>query len=141
MSKEDVEKLVKEAEVNRHKDKEKKELVEARNIADSHIHQGEKLLKENAEKVKEEDKKLVEEKIESLKKILENPEATKAQIEEAAGPLNDALMKVGQAIYAATGTPDDGVKVKENVNDSSSSSEPSSEGPTVEAEVEDEEKK
>jgi molecular chaperone DnaK len=134
MSKDEVENLVKEAEANRHKDKEKKDLVEARNMADSHIHQGEKLLKENAEKVKEEDKKLVEEKIEAMKKVLENPEATKAQIEEAANPLNEALMKVGQAIYAAAGasSPDDGVKVKENVNKDSP------EEPTVEAEVEEE---
>jgi molecular chaperone DnaK len=135
MSKEEVENLVKEAEANRHKDKEKKELVEARNMADSHIHQGEKLLKENADKVKEEDKKLVEEKIEAMKKVLENQEATKAQIEEAANPLNEALMKVGQAIYAAGGSPsDDGVKVKENANGSS-------EEPTVEAEVEEDDKK
>lgn len=135
MSKEEVENLVKEAEANRHKDSEKKQLVEARNMADSHIHQGEKLLKENADKVKEEDKKLVEEKIEAMKKVLENPEATKAQIEEAANPLNEALMKVGQAIYAAGGTPsDDGVKVKENVNENPSE-------PTVEAEVEEDDKK
>ena len=46
----------------------RKELVEARNMADSHIHQGEKPLKENADPIKEEDKKLVEEKIEGWKK-------------------------------------------------------------------------
>ncbi len=135
MSKEEVDNLVKEAEANRHKDSERKQTVEARNMADAHVHQGEKLLKENAEKIQEDDKKLVEEKIEALKKVLENPEATKAQIEEASGPLNEALMKVGQAIYAAAGTTgaDDGVRVKENTN--------TTEEPTVEAEVEDEEKK
>ncbi len=137
MSKEEVENLVKEAEANRHKDSEKKQLVEARNMADSHIHQGEKLLKENADKVKDEDKKLIEEKIEAMKKVLENPEATKAQIEEAANPLNEALMKVGQAIYAAAGAAaDDGVKVKENVGGDAAGEEP-----TVEAEVEEDDKK
>jgi hypothetical protein len=45
-------------------------------------------------------------------------------------------MKIGQAIYAAPGATDDGVKVKENVN-----GEGTPEEPTVEAEVEDEEKK
>jgi molecular chaperone DnaK len=137
MSKEDVENLVKEAEANRHKDKEKKDLVEARNMADSLVHQGEKTLKDNADKIKEEDKKAAEEKMEALKKVLENPEATKAQIEEVSNPLSETLMKIGQAIYAAPGGSDDGVKVKENVNGESSSTEE----PTVEAEVEDEEKK
>jgi molecular chaperone DnaK len=137
MSKEDVENLVKEAEANRHKDKEKKDLVEARNMADSLVHQGEKTLKDNADKIKEEDKKAAEEKMEALKKVLENPEATKAQIEEASTPLSEIMMKIGQAIYAAPGGSDDGVKVKENVNGESSSTEE----PTVEAEVEDEEKK
>lgn len=135
MSKEDVENLIKEAEANRHKDKEKKDLVETRNIADSHIHQAQTLIKDNAEKIKEEDKKLIEEKIEALKTVLENPEATKESIESAATPLNEALMKVGQTIYAA-GASDDGVKVKENAE-----TEGTPEEPTIEAEVEDEEKK
>jgi|GEM_PF-1318549 len=74
--------------------------------------------------------------MEALKKVLENPEATKAQIEEASNPLSETLMKIGQAIYAAPGASDDGVKVKENVN-----GEGTPEEPTVEAEVEDEEKK
>ncbi len=138
MSKDEVENLVKEAEANRAKDKERKETVEARNMADAHIHQAEKLLKENADKIKEEDKKLVEEKVEALKKVLENSDTTKTQIEEAANPLNEVLMKVGQAIYAAGGTPesDDGVRVKDA--NSSTGSEPSDEEPTVEAEVEEE---
>lgn len=136
MSKEEVENLVKEAEANRHKDSEKKQLVEARNLADSLIHQGEKTLKDNADKIKEEDKKTAEEKIAALKTVLENPEATKAQIEEASNPLNEVMMKIGQAIYATPGATDDGVKVKENVN-----GEGSAEEPTVEAEVEEDDKK
>ncbi len=136
MSKEEVENLVKEAEANRHKDSEKKQLVEARNLADSLIHQGEKTLKDNADKIKEEDKKTAEEKIAALKTVLENPEATKAQIEEASNPLNEVMMKIGQAIYATPGATDDGVKVKENVNN-----EGSAEEPTVEAEVEEDDKK
>jgi len=138
MSKEEVENLIKDAEANRHKDKEKKDTVEARNLADSLIHQGEKTLKDNAEKIPEEDKTAATEKIESLKKALENPEATKSEIEAASQPLNEIMMKIGQAIYAAPGatTPEDeGVRVKDASEGSSSSSD---EGPTVEAEVEEE---
>ena len=138
MSKEEVENLIKDAEANRHKDKEKKDTVEARNLADSLIHQGEKTLKDNAEKIPEEDKTAATEKIESLKKALENPEATKSEIEAASQPLNEIMMKIGQAINAAPGatTPEDeGVRVKDASEGSSSSSD---EGPTVEAEVEEE---
>jgi molecular chaperone DnaK len=141
MSKEEVENLIKEAEANRHKDSEKKQTVEARNLADSLIHQGEKTLKDNAEKIPEEDKTAATEKIEALKKALENPAATKSEIEAASQPLNDIMMKIGQAIYASTsstqGVEDEGVRVKD-AESSSTSSEPSDEGPTVEAEVEEE---
>ncbi len=138
MSKEEVENLIKEAEANRAKDREKKEGVEARNLADSLIHQGEKTLKDNADKIPEEDKTAATEKIEALKKVLENEAATKAQIEEASAPLNEIMMKIGQAIYAAPGaTPeDDGVRVKDASE--GATSENSDEGPTVEAEVEEE---
>jgi len=138
MSKEEVENLVKEAEANRAKDREKKEGVEARNLADSLIHQGEKTLKDNAEKIPEDDKKTAEEKIEALKKVLENDSASKTDIEAASQPLNEIMMKIGQAIYAtpgATAPEDDGVRVKDASEDSSSNSD---EGPTVEAEVEEE---
>jgi molecular chaperone DnaK len=134
MSKEEVENLVKEAEANRSKDRERKEAVEARNLADSLVHQAEKTLKDNADKIPEEDKKTATEKIEALKKVLENPESSKAQIEESSAPLNEILMKIGQAIYAAPGAApeDDGVRVKENADTNPD------EGPTVEAEVEEE---
>ncbi len=131
MSKEEVENLVKEAEANRSKDKERKEAVEARNLADSLVHQGEKTLKDNADKIPEEDKKTAEEKIEALKKALENESASKADIEAASQPLNEIMMKIGQAIYATPAAEDDGVRVKDNAD-------ATDEGPTVEAEVEEE---
>ena len=137
MSKEEVENLVKEAEANRHKDSEKKQTVEARNLADSLVHQGEKTLKDNADKISEDDKKAATEKMDALKKVLENPEATKADIEGASQPLSDVMMKIGQAIYATPGAADPST----SSGSSTSSESSSSEEPTVEAEVEDEEKK
>ncbi len=131
MSKEEVENLVKEAEANRSKDKERKEAVEARNLADSLVHQGEKTLKDNADKIPEEDKKTAEDKIEALKKALENESASKADIEAASQPLNEIMMKIGQAIYATPAAEDDSVRVKDNAD-------ATDEGPTVEAEVEEE---
>lgn len=100
MSDDEVENLVKDAEANRDADKAKREKVEARNMADATIIQSEKTLEENKEKVSEENKKEAEEKIAELKKGLENEDAGKEELEPLTKAVNDAMMKVGQEIYA-----------------------------------------
>lgn len=100
MSDEEVDNLVKEAEANREADKKKKDKVEARNIADSTIIQSEKTISENAEKVSEENKKDAEEKIGELKKLLEDENSGKEELEPKTKELNDVMMKIGQEIYA-----------------------------------------
>jgi molecular chaperone DnaK len=81
MDDKEVDKLVKEAEANKEADKKKKDLVDARNAADSSVAQGEKMIRDNADKIDEADKKLVEEKIADLKKTLENTSASKEELE------------------------------------------------------------
>jgi molecular chaperone DnaK len=103
MDSSEVDKLVKEAEEKAEEDKARKSNVEARNLADSTVHQSEKTLNDNAEKVPEEDKKSAEEAITELKKVLENTSATKDELEPATKKVNDIMMKVGQAIYAQPG--------------------------------------
>ena len=100
MDEKEVDKLVKEAEEKAEEDKARKAAVEARNLADSTVHQSEKTLADNADKVKEEDKKQAEEAIAELKKVLENSGATKEELEPATKKVNDIMMKVGQAIYS-----------------------------------------
>ena len=68
LSDEDIERMVKEAEENAESDKKKRELVDARNQADSLINETEKNIKEHGDKVAEVDKKKIEEDIEALKK-------------------------------------------------------------------------
>ena len=68
LSDEDIERMVKEAEENAEADKKKRELVDARNQADSLVNETEKNLKEHGDKISEEDKKKIEEDIEELKK-------------------------------------------------------------------------
>ena len=116
MDEAEVDKLVKEAEEKAEEDKARKAWVEARNLADSTVAQGEKTLTDNADKVPEADKKEAEEAIAELKKVLENTAATKEELEPATKKVNDIMMKVGQAIYAQPGAqtwaeakPDDGV--------------------------------
>jgi len=97
LSKDEVEKMTKEAEMHAKEDEEKKEKIEVRNTADSLIFTSEKSLKEAGDKVNADIKKEVEEKISALKSILDT--GTKEDIEAKTKDLSDSLQKVGQAMY------------------------------------------
>jgi molecular chaperone DnaK len=101
LSKDEVEKMTKEAEMHAKEDEEKKEKIEVRNTADSLIFTSEKSLKEAGDKVNADIKKEVEEKISALKSILDT--GTKEDIEAKTKDLSDSLQKVGQAMYASQG--------------------------------------
>ena len=98
LSKEEVEKMQKDAEAHAAEDAEKKEKVETRNQADSLIFTAEKTLKDAGDKVKEEDKKEVEEKISTLKAVLDT--GSKEDLETKTKELSDVLQKVGAAMYS-----------------------------------------
>jgi molecular chaperone DnaK len=97
LSKDEVEKMTKEAEVNAKEDEEKKAKVESRNNADSMIFTAEKSIKDAGDKVTEEIKKDIEEKITGLKGILET--GSKEEIDGKSKELGDALQKIGEAMY------------------------------------------
>jgi molecular chaperone DnaK len=99
LSKEEVEKMAKDAEAHAEEDKKKKEAVEARNMADTLVYTTEKALRESGEKISADKKKPVEEKIEALKKVKdgEDIEAIKKATEE----LSQEAQKIGQELYAA----------------------------------------
>lgn len=97
----EVDKLVKEAEAKREEDQKKKSQADARNHADSTIAQAEKLIRDNADKIDEADKKSLEEKISKVKEILWNPNASWTDFEAPTKELNDEMMKVWQKIYQA----------------------------------------
>ncbi|OIO53180.1 molecular chaperone DnaK [Candidatus Peregrinibacteria bacterium CG1_02_41_10] len=104
LNKVEVEKMRKEAEVHEKEDHEKKELIEARNVADSIVYQSEKTLKDTGEKVSEDFKKPVQEKVDELKKVLENKDATKEEIETKMKELTEVVQKLGAEMYKQ-GTP------------------------------------
>lgn len=99
LDKDEVEKMAKDAEAHADEDKKKREAVEARNQLDSAIYQAEKLQKDNAEKISDEDKKTLEEAVEAAKKVVEDTDADKEKLETAASELNDKLMPIGAKIY------------------------------------------
>ena len=99
----EVDKLVKEAEAKREEDQKKKSMADARNNADSLIAQAEKLIRDNADKIDDSDKKLLEEKISKVKEVLTKSDATNTDFEAPTKELNDTLMQVGQKIYQQPG--------------------------------------
>jgi molecular chaperone DnaK len=97
LSKDDINKMVREAESHADEDKRKKEEIEARNRADSLVYQTEKLLRENRDKVSDSDAKTVEAAIADTKKALE--EGGVDRINQAADALTQASHKVAEAMY------------------------------------------
>ncbi|MEK7508773.1 MAG: molecular chaperone DnaK [Patescibacteria group bacterium] len=99
LSKDEVEKMKKEAELHAEEDKKKQETIETKNIADTMIYTTEKMLREYGDKVPVDDKKSVEEKIEALKKLKDSDDV--AAIKTAADELGQVAQKIGAAMYAA----------------------------------------
>ncbi len=101
LSDDDIEQMVKEGEENAEADKEKRELIEARNQAESLIHSTEKSLEEHADKVDPTTVEVIEMSAKNLKEALED-EATEAEtIKTRTQDLTEAAMKLGEAIYKA----------------------------------------
>jgi len=97
LSKDDINKMVREAESHADEDKRKQEEIEARNRADSLVYQTEKALKENRDKLSESDAKAVEAAIADCKKTLEGTDVV--AINRAADALTQASHKVAEAMY------------------------------------------
>lgn len=100
MDEKEVQDLVKDAELNREKDKAKKEAIEARNLADSTVYNSEKTLKDNEWKFNSEDWEAAKVQIEELKTILSKVDATKDEISAQVEKVNEIMMKIGQEIYS-----------------------------------------
>ncbi len=97
LSEEDIEKMRQEAETHAAEDRKRKELIEARNQADTLIFSTEKALKEAGDKVKAEDKKEVEEKLEALKKLKDGNEVE--ELKKAIDELSQVIQKIGAQLY------------------------------------------
>ena len=97
LSKEEIEKMKQQAEAHAAEDRQKKELIETRNQADTLIFSTEKAIKEAGDKVKPEDKKEVEEKVEALKKAKENNEIE--PLKKAIDELSQSIQKIGAQLY------------------------------------------
>ena len=93
----DIEKMVKDAEANAQADKQKKELVEAKNQAEGLVHATEKTLKEHGDKVSPAEKTKIEDELKALKTAIEADDL--AVIKEKTESLMQASLKLGEAMY------------------------------------------
>ncbi len=130
MSKEDIEKAQKEAEAHADEDKKKREAVDARNTLENSIYQSEKMPKEYADKISDDDKKVIEEAVEEAKKYLESED--KEELEKAASELLEKIQGIGAKLYEAA--------AKEEAPAEDEAAAKDKDGP-VEGEVVDDEKK
>jgi len=100
LSKDEIEKMVKEAQSHAAEDKKKRELVEVRNEADNRIYGIEKLLSEHGDKIGEEDRKKIREEIEATRKAMEGNDLD--AIRSATQNLVRASQKIGEEMYKKT---------------------------------------
>jgi len=99
LSKEEIERMKKEAEANAEDDKKKKERVEIKNQADAVAFTTEKMIKESGDKMKAEDKTELEAKLEDLKKVKDGDDIE--VMKKAMEDLNVVAQKIGAAMYSA----------------------------------------
>ncbi len=97
LSEEEIEKMKKDADAHAEEDKKKKEKIEIKNNADTLVYTTEKLLRDAGDKIKTEDKKSIEEKVEALKKIKDSDDLE--AIKKASEELSLEAQKIGAAMY------------------------------------------
>ncbi|HRN96882.1 MAG TPA: molecular chaperone DnaK [Candidatus Saccharibacteria bacterium] len=97
LSKEDIEKAARDAEMHADEDKKKRESIDARNGLESAIYQAEKMPDEYKDKISDEDKKVITDAVEEAKKHKDSDD--KEELESATKALNDAIMPIGAKMY------------------------------------------
>ena len=97
LSDDEIENMIKEAESNAEEDKQKRELVEAKNQGEALIHSSEKAIKDAEDKLTEDEKSAVEAAIKSLKDIIDGDDL--ASIQEKSAALSQEAMKIGEKLY------------------------------------------
>lgn len=102
LSDDEIKQMQQDAEAHAEEDKKKKEQVEARNHADSTVYTAEKTLKENGDKIKEEDKKSIEDAIKTVKDKLGDDKVELEELKKVTDELMGALSKVGEQLYKET---------------------------------------
>ncbi len=112
LSEGEIDQMIKDAEANKEADKKKRETVDARNLGEQTAHQAEKAVKEHGDKVTPEEKALIETKIKELRETLKDGDFN--TITAKAKELNEAQVKIGEAVYKAQQQEQTEAKPEEN---------------------------
>ena len=125
LSDEDIDRMVKDAEAHAAEDAERRKNADARNTLEQLVYQGEKLIKDNGEKISDADRTKAEDSIKEAKDTLAKEDASTEDLEAKRDALNEALQAVGTAIYSqqegAQGAPGaDGTPGEQPAGDASS---------------------
>jgi len=115
ISKEEIERMKKEAELHIEEDRKKRELIEARNLADNLIYTWEKTVRDAGDKIDNNLKKEIEEKAEELKKVKDGDSVE--EIKQKTSELSQIIQKAGAEIYKAAGEAQKEEKPKEEGKD------------------------
>ena len=99
LDKTEVEKMAKEAEAHADEDKKKKEAIENKTLLDNGIYSAEKMKSDNADKLSDEDKKIIDDAIAEAKKVSEDSDASEEAVKDALKALNDKIMPIGAKMY------------------------------------------
>ena len=134
LSKDDVEKMTKEAEAHADEDKKKRQVIDAKNVLETAIYQATKLVSDNKDKVSEDDTKIINDAVEEAKKVADKADATQEELEKAGKDLSDIIMPIGSKLYEAGKT--EATPEGETVSDDESKTDE-----PIEGEVVDEDKK
>jgi molecular chaperone DnaK len=101
LSEAEIKKMMDEAAANAESDKKKRELVDAKNTADTSIFAIEKSMKEHGDKLDDATKKIIDDAKNALADEIKNPNATPESLKEKTDKLNEASMKLGEIVYKA----------------------------------------
>ena len=99
LSKDEIEKMQREAEIHADEDRKKRELIELKNVADSTAYQAERTLRDNADKIDAELKTEVEDRVKDVRAAHEGDDVPRLQ--GALDALSTAMQKIGAAVYGA----------------------------------------
>ena len=144
LSKDEIERMRKDAESHAEDDKRQREEVETRNEADSAVYRSEKMLKDNADKMAAGDKEKIEKAIAAVKEALKGTDA--GAIKSASEKLNEAWQAVSAELYKAAAEKARAGKAPEGAasgapKDTAEAGKKGDEGPIIDAEVVDEKKR
>ena len=117
LTKDEIERMKKDAEIHAEEDKKKKDLAEIRNTADTLIFAAKKAMRDAGDKVTAEEKKPVEEKIEALRKVLADQKSDAESIKKSTQELSTTAQTIGEKLYKAA-------QEKEAASNANSQSEP-----------------